>query len=237
MKHEQSPMFKSSHKTDHHTSNANPQRISSKSNSSIHYDPERSQNSTRIRLDTRMGDRISFLHTEDDKSENFRSFSTLSKDSTARCQSGPSPSSCEAQSRSPVKNVNESAFCTADNSPTFYSASSRGGSSRKGPFTPTKSDSSRSCLSNYSDHPNYMAFTESSKAKARSLSAPKQRPFERSSSTKRYSIHGYGDLRSNNQRVSSLHSNFTSKLYPGSGRLDRLGMPISGINGGYWHKY
>ncbi|GFQ01349.1 hypothetical protein PHJA_002278800 [Phtheirospermum japonicum] len=229
MKHEQSPL----------------KRSSSKSNSSINYNPERSHNSTRIRLDTRMVDQISYLHTEDDKSDknleldnqNCRSFSTLSKESTARCQSGPSPSSGEAQSPSPLENVDESAFCTADNSPTFYSASSRGGSSRKGPFTPTKSDGSRSCFSNYSDHPNYMAFTESSKAKVRSLSAPKQRPFERSSSTKRYSIHGYGDSRATNQRVSSLQANFTSKAYPGSGRLDRLGMPISGFNGDYWHRY
>ncbi|CBI34723.3 unnamed protein product, partial [Vitis vinifera] len=118
-------------------------------------------------------------------------------------------------------------FCTADNSPQFYSASSRAGSSRRGPFTPTKSDGSRSYLSGYSDHPNYMAYTESSKAKVRSFSAPKQRPqYERSSSTKRYSVHGFGDSRSNAQRVSAMHANFTSKAYPGSGRLDRLGMPI-----------
>ncbi|KAL6550033.1 IQ-domain [Orobanche minor] len=179
--------------------------------------------------------------------QNRQSFST-SKDSIARCQSILSRSSGEAQSLSPLKfgqqDVGGSDFCTADNSPAYYSASSsRGGTSSKGgAFTPAKSDGSRSCCSNYSDHPNYMAYTESSKAKVRSLSAPRQRPqFERSSSTKRYSVHGYGDLRPATQRVSAEHANFTSKAYPGSGRLDRLGVPvrgdISGFSGGNWHRY
>lgn len=167
---------------------------------------------------------------------------TTSKDSAH--QSNRSLSSGEVQSLSPLKfaeNVDESAFCTAENSPAFYSASSRGGSSKRGSFTPTKSDGTRSCLSGYSDHPNYMAFTESSKAKVRSLSAPKQRPqYERSSSTKRYSVHGYGEPRPT-QRVSTLHSNFTNKAYPGSGRLDRSGLPVrsefDGFNGGNWHRF
>lgn len=164
---------------------------------------------------------------------------TTSKDSPH--QSNRSLSSGEVQSLSPLKfadTVDESAFCTAENSPAFYSASSRGGRS----FTPTKSDGTRSCLSGYSDHPNYMAFTESSKAKVRSLSAPKQRPqYERSSSTKRYSVHGYGEPPRPTQRVSTLHSNFTSKAYPGSGRLDRSGLPVrselDGLNGGNWHRF
>ncbi|XWS48962.1 hypothetical protein CRYUN_Cryun13aG0122400 [Craigia yunnanensis] len=151
---------------------------------------------------------------------------TNSKDSH---QTAPSPSSGEVQSLSPLKfshEVEESPFCAADDSPQFYSASSKGGSSKRSPFTPAKSDGSRSYLSGYSDHPNYMSYTESSRAKVRSLSAPKQRPqYERSSSTKRYSIHGFGELKSNTQR-SALHANFASKAYPGSGRLDRLGMPV-----------
>ncbi|KAA8521990.1 hypothetical protein F0562_012696 [Nyssa sinensis] len=173
--------------------------------------------------------------------QNSHSFTT-SRDSTTH-QTVPSSCSCEVQSLGPLKiteDVEESSFCTANNSPQFYSASSRGGSSRRGPFTPTKSDGSRSYLSGYSDHPNYMAYTESARAKTRSLSAPKQRPqFERSSSTKRYSIHGYADSRSSTQRVSALHANFASKAYPGSGRLDRLGLPVRGdavgFNAGHWN--
>ncbi|GJU08585.1 longifolia 1-like protein [Tanacetum coccineum] len=58
-------------------------------------------------------------------------------------------------------------------SPPFYAVTSKGhASTRTVPFTPGKNDSSRSCLSGYSDHPNYMSHTESSQAKVRSLSAP-----------------------------------------------------------------
>lgn len=151
------------------------------------------------------------------------SFST-SKDSISHLN----PSYSEGQS--PLKfslDVDETSMDAADNG---------------GPFTPTKSDGSRSCLSGYSDLPNYMAYTESSKVKVRSLSAPKQRPqYERSSSTRRCSMHGYDEPRTNIQRVSALHTNFTSKAYPGSGRLDRLGMPargdFQGFNGDHWNIY
>lgn len=165
---------------------------------------------------------------------NSHSFTT-SKDSTIH-QTIPSPSSCEIQSFSPLEFRDEV-------EEQFYSASSKGGSSMRGPLTPSRrSDTSRSCLSGYSDFPNYMSYTESSRAKVRSLSAPRQRSqLERSNTMKRFSIH----MRSSStQRVSStLHANFTSKAYPGSGRLDRLGMPIGGggdgvgFSGGLWNKY
>ncbi|EEF51113.1 protein IQ-DOMAIN 22 [Ricinus communis] len=164
--------------------------------------------------------------TPDQYSHSF----TNSKDSIVH-QTVPSPSSCEVQSLTPLKfpREDEEALCTAENSPQFYSASSRGGSGRRSPFTPSKSDGSTSFLSGYSDYfPNYMSYTESSRAKVRSLSAPKQRlQYERSSSMKRYSIHGFGDIRSSSaQRASALRASFASKAYPGSGRLDKLGMPI-----------
>ncbi|KAJ7010723.1 hypothetical protein D5086_000967 [Populus alba] len=154
---------------------------------------------------------------------------TTTKDSTAH-QTVPSPSSCEVQSSSPLKfsHVVEEALCTAENSPQFYSASSRGGSSKRSPFTPSRSDGSRNFLIGYHGYPNYMCNTESSKAKARSLSAPKQRPqYERSSSTRRYSVFGFGEPRSSSaQHASALRASFSSKAYPGSGRLDKLGMPV-----------
>lgn len=176
---------------------------------------------------------------------------TTPKESTAAAAHHPaglSLSSCEVQSfTNPMKfcqdvDEEEEPYYAADD---FYTASSKGrggGTTNRGPFTPTKSDCSRSCQSGYSDYyPSYMAYTESSKAKMRSLSAPKQRPqYERSSPTKRYSIHGYGDSRTSTvQKVSSLHANFTNKIYPGSGRLDRLGMPVTeeliSFSGGLWN--
>ncbi|XP_051137146.1 protein IQ-DOMAIN 22-like [Andrographis paniculata] len=170
--------------------------------------------------------------------QNCQSIST-SKDSTAHCQPVHSPS--EVQSLKFPQDADESAFCTADNSPTFYSSSSRPGTTKPTAFTPAKSDGSRSCTSGYSDHPNYMSYTESSKAKARSQSAPKQRPqYDRSSSTKRYSIHTYGDSRPM-QKGSSFQPNYTHTIYPGSGLLDRHGIPIrgnlDGFNTGNWHNY
>ncbi|KAI4315377.1 hypothetical protein L6164_028192 [Bauhinia variegata] len=143
------------------------------------------------------------------------------------CQSGHSLSccECEVQSYSPQKidEVEESPFRTADSSPQFCSASSSrdggcGGGSKTSPFTPSRSDGSRS---GYSDYPSYMAYTESSKAKVRSLSAPKQRPSSSSSSNR-----DSGDSRLAAQRASVMHASFTSKAYPGSGRLDKLGMPV-----------
>ncbi|KAL0341072.1 UNVERIFIED_CONTAM: protein IQ-DOMAIN 14 [Sesamum radiatum] len=68
---------------------------------------------------------------------------------------------------------------TAENSPRVHSASSRPTSNLRGPFTPARSECSRSLFGDYLGHPNYMANTESSRAKVRSHSAPKQRmPFE-----------------------------------------------------------
>ncbi|KAF8380308.1 hypothetical protein HHK36_027790 [Tetracentron sinense] len=178
---------------------------------------------------------------------NTLSFTTMnspSKDSTTAQHSDSSTSSGEVQSLRPLKfprEIDDTTFFTADNSPQF-SALSRPGSAKRGPFTPTKSDCSRSILSGYSDHPSYMGNTESSRAKVRSQSAPKQRlVFEKSSSTRRYTVQGFGDARSSAERVSALHANFISKAYPGSGRLNRLGMPVHGdtdrFNGVYPNRY
>ncbi|GJX46980.1 IQ-DOMAIN 14-like protein [Tanacetum coccineum] len=58
-------------------------------------------------------------------------------------------------------------------SPPLYAVTSKVHvSMRRVPFTLAKSQSSRRCHSGYSDHPNYMSHTESSRAKLRSLSAP-----------------------------------------------------------------
>ncbi|KAJ0802751.1 putative IQ motif, EF-hand binding, P-loop containing nucleoside triphosphate hydrolase [Helianthus annuus] len=109
---------------------------------------------------------------------------------------------------------------------------------RGGVVTPIKSDGSRSCFSGYSDHPNYMAYTESSRAKVRSLSAPRLRTqHEVSSATKKDS--SYKNV-SGMQQVPAMRDSFAKKAYPGSGRLDRLGMPVfdtvdSEFYDGYWN--
>nr|XP_043622556.1 protein IQ-DOMAIN 22-like [Erigeron canadensis] len=174
-------------------------------------------------------DQISYSHSQS---------LTTSRGSTIQ-PPGLSPSeSCEVNSIAAP--LDEVSFYTGQNSPPFYMVSSKGNASmRVSPFTPAKSDSSRSCLSGYSDHPNYMSYTESSRAKVRSLSAPRQRPhIDFPSTTKRYSVYGYS---SGIPRSSNLRDSFVSKAYPGSGRLDRLGMPVGGMgfqsdfSGGYWN--
>ncbi|XP_051119435.1 protein IQ-DOMAIN 22-like [Andrographis paniculata] len=120
----------------------------------------------------------------------------------------------------------EPAFYTPDSSPQVYY-----GTSRRAAATPNKTNSFKSGPSGgggYSDHPNYMAYTESSKAKSRSLSAPKQRPAS-------HYEHVYAPKAS-----SALHANFVGKVYPGSGRLDRLGMPVvedAARFSGSWYRF
>ncbi|MED6119171.1 IQ-domain [Stylosanthes scabra] len=134
-------------------------------------------------------------------SDHYRQSFTSTRDSTSH-QSAHNHYSCEAGE------VEESSLCGAANSP----------------FTPTKSDGSRSYLSSggSESYPSYMAYTESSKAKVRSLSAPKQRlQYERCGSFNN------SRLAWQTQRVSStMRASFTSKAYPGSGHLDNLGYPV-----------
>ncbi|XP_039050841.1 protein IQ-DOMAIN 14-like isoform X3 [Hibiscus syriacus] len=104
----------------------------------------------------------------------------------------PNISSAEVFSLNSMKypgGKDEAVLRTAANSPQVHSASSRPGSSaRRSPFTPTRSEFSWGCLSGYSGHPNYMVNTESSRAKYRSRSAPRQRlEFEKYGSTRRTS--------------------------------------------------
>jgi len=167
--------------------------------------------------------------------QNSRSYATMpespSKDSTTAQQSVPSPPSVGmGEALSPLRlPVDIAELC---DSPQFFSASSRPGSSRRGPFTPSKSECSRSLFGGYSDYPNYMANTESFRAKARSQSAPKQRPhYDKSSSLRKASaaqayLTGPCAPTAQQRSAASLHAKFTNKAYPGSGRLDRLGMPV-----------
>ncbi|KAL7254009.1 hypothetical protein ACSBR1_008376 [Camellia fascicularis] len=111
------------------------------------------------------------------------------------------------------------------------SASSRPGSSgRRGSFSPARSKFSRSFFDEYLGYPNYMATTESSLAKIRSQSAPRQRlQIEDRGSTTRFA-RGFWDVDTISERGSALHSNLRTKAYPDCGRLDRPGIPVRGNN-------
>lgn len=118
---------------------------------------------------------------------------------------------------------------TVDNSPCLRSASSRpGSSSRRGPFTPTKSECSRSVYGDYLSSPSYMANTESSLAKVRSQSAPRQRTqYERLGVNRKF-VPSLWDAETISEK-GTPRSNLRRKAYHGSG-LDRLGMPVQGDN-------
>ena len=139
----------------------------------------------------------------------------------------PNLSSAEVLSLSSLKypgGKDEAVLRTADNSPQVLSASSRPGSSaRRSPFTPTRSEYSWGYLSGYSGHPNYMANTESSWAKYRSQSAPRQRlEFDKYGSTRR-TFQELWDSGTNSERDFVQHVDFRYKAHPASDRLNRLG--------------
>lgn len=113
----------------------------------------------------------------------------------------------------------------AEYSPRVHSASSRPGcSSRRGPFTPTRSECSRSLFGDYLAHPSYMANTESSLAKVRSQSAPRQRTQGEKFTGRKY-IPGLWDVESSSEKGSTPHSNFRSN--------SRLETPVRGATIGY----
>ncbi|XP_029126462.1 uncharacterized protein LOC109814260 isoform X2 [Cajanus cajan] len=114
------------------------------------------------------------------------------------------------------KGKEEATSRTADNSPQAFSATSRNGSgARRGPFTPTRSECSWDYFSGFSGHPNYMANTESFRAKVRSQSAPRQRvEFDR-----------YGSIRRHAQGLCDVEhdSDLRNKVLPASNSVNKIG--------------
>ncbi|KAF9605063.1 hypothetical protein IFM89_013733 [Coptis chinensis] len=114
----------------------------------------------------------------------------------------------------------EYSFGTEQSSPQYYSAVSKPDPSRV-PFAFPRPETSQ----DYPFFPNYMANTESFKAKVRSQSAPKQRPdsFERQPSRRRATLEGRNVPRAVRMQRSSSHvgSAVQGYQYPWSVKLDR----------------
>ncbi|KAA8527639.1 hypothetical protein F0562_034966 [Nyssa sinensis] len=115
-------------------------------------------------------------------------------------------------------------FGAEQSSPQCYSAVSKPDPSWV-PFAFSQADYAESLYNDYPFFPNYMANTESSRAKFRSLSAPKQRPdsLERQPSKRRPSMEGRNVPRAVRMQRSSSHVGSTAQnyQYPWSIKLDR----------------
>ncbi|KAG5230653.1 calmodulin-binding family protein [Salix suchowensis] len=114
----------------------------------------------------------------DHNNQSFMTFDSPSKISKKTPNPMPSIPSGEIlhSLKFPIGN-DETVSRTAENSPRLFSATSRPGSSGRkggGHFTPTRSECSWGFFNGYSGYPNYMSNTESSRAKVRSQSVPRQ---------------------------------------------------------------
>ncbi|GKB44837.1 protein longifolia 1 [Tanacetum coccineum] len=102
--------------------------------------------------------------------------------------------------------------------PPFYVVTSKGhASTRTILFTLGKNDSSRSCLSGYSDHPNYMSHTESSRAKVRFLSAHGVRRRSKYSNVKQNTV---GEPKKASYRGTQVSCKVV--IVPGFSRIDTI---------------
>lgn len=140
-------------------------------------------------------------------------------------QISPAPSALTDMSpRACSGHFEEYCFTTTQSSPQCYSAVSKPDCTGV-PFAFPQTDCAESLSYDYPFFPNYMANTESSKAKVRSHSAPKQRPesFERQPSRRRASMEGRNIPRAMRMQRSSSHVGSTAQgyQYPWSIKLDR----------------
>ncbi|XP_062120493.1 protein IQ-DOMAIN 23-like [Humulus lupulus] len=186
-------------------------------------------------MDTQRGSTRNFqmprhVLASDYQNRSFAPFDSPSKRMIKVPVSVPNQSSMDAVSFGNLKHPmekDEAAVRTAGNSPQAISASSRPGSSsarRGGPFTPAKSECSWGYFSGYTSHPNYMANTESSRAKLRSQSAPRQRlEFEKYVATNRSSQRFWDGWTHSDSNVVQ-DSDSRSSAYPAFNPFDRVGI-------------
>lgn len=148
----------------------------------------------------------------------------------------PTPSALtDSSPRACSGHFEDCSLSTAQNSPYYYSAVSRVDNSKL-PFAFTRQSYEESIPNDYPLFPNYMANTESSRAKVRSQSAPKQRPdmYERQPSRRRASVEGRNVPRPVRMMRSSSQVGVTAQnyQYPWSIKLDRSLVSLNESEGG-----
>ncbi|XP_027364393.1 protein IQ-DOMAIN 14-like [Abrus precatorius] len=153
----------------------------------------------------------------------YSSNGSYSKDENYNVSPAPSTLT-ELSPRACSGHFEECSFSTAQSSPHYYSAVSRVEDSKL-PFAFPRPAYTESMSYDYPLFPNYMANTESSRAKVRSQSAPKARPdsYERQPSRRRASMEGRNVPRPVRMQRSSSHVGVTAQnyQYPWSIKLDR----------------
>ncbi|RDX60192.1 Protein IQ-DOMAIN 14, partial [Mucuna pruriens] len=153
----------------------------------------------------------------------YSSNGSYSKDENYNASPAPSTLT-ELSPRACSGHFEDCSFSTAQSSPYYYSAMSRVDNTKL-PFSFPRPAYTESMSYDYPLFPNYMANTESSRAKARSQSAPKARPdsFERQPSRRRASMEGRNVPRPVRMQRSSSHVGVTAQnyQYPWSIKLDR----------------
>ncbi|KAG5236619.1 protein IQ-DOMAIN [Salix suchowensis] len=140
-----------------------------------------------------------------------------------------SPALTDMSPRACSGHFEDYSFSTAQSSPQYYSTVSKPDPSTI-PFAFPRPEYAESLSYDYPLFPNYMANTESSRAKLRSHSAPKQRPdsFERQPSRRRASIEGRNIPRAVRMQRSSSQVGATAQnyQYPWSIKLDRSSVSL-----------
>ncbi|KAK2980640.1 hypothetical protein RJ640_011448 [Escallonia rubra] len=169
-------------------------------------------------------------HAQTERAENnFSTRRSYSKQDHHQAIS-PAPSALtELSPRASSGHFEEYCFGTAQSSPQYYAAISKPDPSGVA-FAYARAEYAESLSYDYSFFPNYMANTQSSRAKVRSHSAPKQRPdiVERQSSRRRPSLEGRNVPRAVRMQRSSSHVGSTAQnyQYPWSIKLDKSAVSL-----------
>ncbi|KAM1676452.1 hypothetical protein EV1_041522 [Malus domestica] len=166
--------------------------------------------------------------SSDHYNPSFMTYDSPSKRSTKGSNFNPNQAPIDVVSLPSLKYplaTDEAAFRTTENSPQAFSASSRPGTSgrRCHPFTPARSECSWGFFNGYAGCPNYMANTESFRAKVRSQSAPRQRlEFDKYGLTKK-SVPEFWDAGTYSDTSFAEDGDLRNRAFFSPSRLNRVG--------------